>query len=70
MGAFDSNVGEREARMRALADRLFFKVEKNGERFTLKSTADVSEPVCESNLSLNEAEQLLQAWKLRGFHGG
>lgn len=70
MGAFDSMVSEREARMRALADRLFFKVEKKGERFTLTSTADVSEPVCESNLSLNEAEQLLQAWKLRGFHGG
>jgi hypothetical protein len=35
----------------------------------LKRTADVSEPVCESNLGLDEAEELLRAWKLRG-HGG
>jgi hypothetical protein len=69
MGVSDSNLDECESHLRVLADQLFFKVEKNGDRFTLKRTADVSEPVCESNLSLDEAEELLRGWKLRG-HGG
>jgi hypothetical protein len=69
MGVFDSNFDERESHLRVLADQLFFTVEKNGDRFILKRTADVSEPVCESNLGLDEAEELLRAWKLRG-HGG
>ena len=69
MEVSDSNFDERESHLRVLADQLFFTVEKNGDRFTLKRTADVSEPVCESNLSLDEAEELLRGWKLRG-HGG
>ena len=69
MGVSDSNLDERESHLRVLADQLFFKVEKNGDRFTLKRTADVSEPVCESNLSLDEAAELFRGWKLRG-HGG
>ena len=43
---------------------------KTGQRFTLKRTTDVPKPVCEKGLTLTEAEQLLQRWKLRGFHGG
>jgi len=69
MEVSDSNFDERESHLRVLADQLFFTVEKNGDRFTLKRTADVSEPVCESNLDLDEAEELLRGWKLRG-HGG
>jgi hypothetical protein len=63
-------INEREARLRVLADQLFFVVEKTGHRFTLKRTTDVSKPVCEEGLTLTEAEQLLQRGKLRGFHGG
>jgi hypothetical protein len=63
-------INEREAHLRVLADQLFFVVEKTGQRFTLKRTTDVSKPVCEEGLTLTEAEQLLQRWKLRGFHGG
>jgi len=66
----DANTREREAHLRMLADQLFFVVEKNGELFTLKRTADVSEPVCKQDLSLDQAEELLRTWKLRGFHGG
>ena len=69
MGVSDSNE-ERESHLRVLADQLLFTVEKNGDRFTLKRTADVEEPVCESNLNLDEAEDLLRTWKLRGPHGG
>jgi len=61
---------DRETHFLTLAERLSFSVEKIGDRFTLRRTADVSEPVCEQNLTLTEAEQLLQRWKLRGFHGG
>jgi len=68
--ALEPNLNEREAHLRVLADKLFFTVEKTGEQFTLKRTVDVEEPVCESNLSLVQAEQLLLSWKLRGLHGG
>jgi hypothetical protein len=57
---------ERENRMRDLAQRLLFKVEKANERFTLIRTADVSRPVNEKDLTLEEAEDLLETWKLRG----
>jgi len=61
---------EREVHLRSLAERLDFTVEKTGDRFKLTRTADVSRPVCEEGLTLGQAEELLQAWKLRGFHGG
>ena len=59
---------EREARMRALACRLEFTVEKTGDRYTLTRTADVSPPEREERLTLEQAEALLETWKLRG-HG-
>ncbi len=61
---------DREAHLRALADKLLFAVEKSGDRFTLTRTADVPRPVREAGLTLGQAEALLQAWKLRGPHGG
>ena len=57
---------EREALMRTLASRLEFSVQKAGDRFTLLRTADVMPPVREERLTLNQAEELLQTWKLRG----
>jgi hypothetical protein len=62
--------GEREAHLRALADRLEFTVEKTGDRFKLTRTSDVSRPVCEEGLTLAEAEELLSTWKLRSLQGG
>lgn len=56
--------------MRALAKRLEFRVEENDGRFTLTRTTDVPEAVREEHLTLSEAEDLLQTWKLRGPHGG
>jgi hypothetical protein len=61
---------EREAHLRGLAEELLFEVNKAGTLFTLSRTADVKEPVIESNLTLAQAEELLKTWKLRGFHGG
>jgi hypothetical protein len=45
---------------------LEFSVEKAGGRFTLLRTADVAPSVREECLTLDQAEQLLQTWKLRG----
>jgi hypothetical protein len=56
--------------LRALAERLEFTVERTGDRFNLTRTASVSRPVRETGLSLEQAEELLNEWKLRGFHGG
>lgn len=61
---------EREARLRALAKQLEFEVVKNGERYGLTRTRGVSRPVEETDLSLSQAEELLETWKLRGPHGG
>jgi len=59
---------EREARMRKLAGQLEFTVEKTGDRFTLVRTVDVERPEREEYLTLDQAEELLETWKLRG-HG-
>ncbi len=59
---------EREAHLRTLADRLEFTVEKTGDRFTLTRKANVSPPVRKERLTLTQAEELLETWKLRG-HG-
>lgn len=61
---------EREAHLRMLADRLLFKVERSGDRFTLTRTADVSRPVRHECLTIDQAEELLGNWKLRGLGGG
>lgn len=60
----------REEKMRKLAVQLFFDVEQHGSRFTLYRDVDVSKPVRREDLTLEEAEDLLDTWKLRGFHGG
>jgi hypothetical protein len=57
---------EREALMRTLASRLEFSVRKIGDFFTLLRTVDVMLPVCAEGLTLNQAEELLQTWKLHG----
>ncbi len=61
---------EREAKLFLLAERLQFTVEKTGNHFTLTRTADVERPVREGGRNIAQAEELLEVWKLRGFHGG
>ena len=61
---------EREERMRNLARMLYFKVKTVGSTFSLYRDVDVSEPVQHDDLTLEEAEALLNKWKLRGYHGG
>jgi len=66
----DKRQDEREADMRALAEKLQFTVEKTGGGFILTRTADLSRPEREENLTLSQAEELLSTWKLRGLGGG
>jgi hypothetical protein len=61
---------QRQQHLRVLADKLLFKLEKSGDRFTLSRIADVSRPVRHEGLSLRQAEELLSTWKLRGLQGG
>ena len=52
--------------MRSLAGRLELAVQKVGDCFPLFRTVDVVPPVCAERLTLKQAEELLQTWKLRG----
>lgn len=65
-----SETSKREANLRALARRLEFTVEKTGDLFKLSRTSDLPRSECEEGLTLEQAEQVLRTWKLRGFHGG
>jgi hypothetical protein len=58
---------ERESRMRELAQKLMFTVERTNERYTLIRTADVSRPVKERDLTLTEAEDLLEEEAFTAF---
>lgn len=60
----------REGKMRALAEELDFTVEKTGDCFTLTRTLQLARPERAENLTLEQAEQLLETWKLRGLGGG
>jgi hypothetical protein len=47
-----------------------FRMEKFGDRFTLTRTADLSRPEREQDLTLDQVQELLDTWKLRGLSGG
>ena len=61
---------DREARLRELASKLLFTMQNQGSRFGLYRDADVSRPVRHEGLTLDEVEDILNTWKLRGLHGG
>jgi hypothetical protein len=61
---------DREARLREVASKLFFTLKNQGLRFSLYRDVDVPEPIRHDGLSLDEVEDILNTWKLRGPHGG
>ena len=61
---------QREQRLRELAEMLLFRLDAGGQRYTLTRDRDVSKPVRHENLTLDEVEEILSTWKLRGYHGG
>jgi hypothetical protein len=64
------NESERRARVRELAAELFFSLENQGSVYTLYRDVDVPKPVRHEALTLDEVEDILNTWKLRGPHGG
>jgi hypothetical protein len=60
----------REREMRKLAKQLFFDVHQRDGRFTLTRSVDVPAPVRHEDLTLDQALEILNTWKLRGPHGG
>ena len=64
------DVARRERGAKRLADKLFFKLDRQGNLYSLRRTAGVSGIVRQDNLSLDEVERELEMWKLRGPHGG
>jgi hypothetical protein len=61
---------DREARLRELASKLLFTLENQGSRFALERNVDVPSLVRHDHLTLDEVEDVLNVWKLRGPHGG
>jgi hypothetical protein len=61
---------QREQRLHELAEMLLFRLDAEGQGYTLTRDVDVSKPVRHENLTLDEVEEILSTWKLRGFHGG
>ena len=61
---------ERERHLFHLAGLLSFEVRKHGDSFSLTRTDDIERPLHRDGLSIEEAEEVLNTWKLRGPHGG
>jgi hypothetical protein len=61
---------DREARLRELASKLFFTLKHQGSHFALYRDIDVPKIVRHDGLTLDEVEDILNTWKLRGPHGG
>ena len=64
------NEADRERRLHGLAAKLLFRFERRGTRFSLYRDVDVPKPVRHDELTLDEVEDILNTWKLRGPHGG
>jgi len=61
---------DRQVRLWELASKLFFTLTAEGSRFALYRDVDVSKSVRHDGHTLDEAEEILNTWKLRGPHGG
>ena len=59
---------DRERAAYDLAERLFFELEKHGDRFSLRRK--IGDRARRDNLTIGEVEQVLERWKLEGPQGG
>jgi hypothetical protein len=62
------SVASRYRAVQYLAERMFFDLEKHGDRYSLSRKLGGFTP--QRNLTLNEVEKVLELWKLQGPHGG
>jgi hypothetical protein len=58
----------RELAAKYLAERMFFELEKRGDRYSL--SRKLGDFTLQHDLTLSEVEETLELWKLRGPHGG
>jgi len=65
--SLELDTAQRERAAFDLAERLFFKLQKQGNGYSLRR--DVGEFAPQTDLSLDEVEQLLERWKLQGPGG-
>jgi len=61
---------QRAQAARELAAQLLFNMEEQNGRFSLFRDIDMPGAIRRENLTLEEVEELLETWKMRGFHGG
>jgi hypothetical protein len=66
----NQNRTSRERKAKRLAEKMFFKLTRKGDRYSLCRTAGLSGPARRENLTLEQLEEELETWKLRGPHGG
>jgi len=59
-------LANRERKARRLAEKMFFKLEREGDHYTLWRTAGIPEPIRREHLGIDEVEKELELWKLRG----
>ena len=64
----ETGSADRERAAFDLAGRLFFQLKKDGDRYSI--CRELGEFVPQKNLNLDEVEEILERWKLRGPHGG
>ena len=65
------DLARRERKAKRLAAKLFFELDRQGIRYSLRRTAGVSGTVRRENLKLDQGRGgSLDMWKLRGLHGG
>jgi hypothetical protein len=64
------DLASRERKAKRLAKKMYFKLTRQGDRYSLCRTVGLSGPARRENLTLDEVEEELETWKLRGYHGG
>jgi hypothetical protein len=69
-GTMQETESEHRARLQELASKLSFTLKNDGQRFALYRDVDVPDPVRHDGLTLDEVQDILTTWKLRGPHGG
>jgi hypothetical protein len=55
----------RERKVKRLAKSMYFKLTRQGDRYSLCRTVGLSGPARRENLTLDEVEEELETWKLR-----
>ena len=64
------DLSSRERKVKRLSKSMYFKLTRQGDRYSLCRTVGLSGPARRENLTLDEVEEELETWKLRGPHGG